>query len=60
MTRPVPCVNCARPMGLMRVSQDARNPGQRVFSCDFCRVIEIRAPQEAPEARSSGKSSSFA
>jgi hypothetical protein len=39
-------------MSLIRVSQDARNPDQHVFSCDLCRLIEIRAPHDIPASQS--------
>lgn len=51
--RPVTCANCARPMLLTKVSNDLRNPGQEVFSCPSCKLVEIRgpAPQEQRLAR---------
>ena len=43
------CANCAHPMTLTRVSNDMRNPGQQVFTCAQCRLIEIRAPHPEPQ-----------
>jgi hypothetical protein len=47
----ISCANCARPMSLTRVSTDAQNPGQQVFTCGHCRLIEIRPPHDMFNAR---------